>query len=55
MSFGSGEKKMDEEQIKKETFKAVNLAVKEIWESYNKENEADFCHYMAERWGMENT
>ncbi len=28
--------------------------VKEIWDKYNKMSEADFCHYMAERWGMEN-
>ena len=31
----------------------IKEIVDEIWNSYNKMNEPDFCHYMAERFGVE--
>ena len=32
----------------------IKKIVDEIWGNYNKMDEADFCHYMAERFGVTN-
>lgn len=33
----------------------IRNVVEEIWDRYIEDDEADFCMYMAERWGLENT
>ena len=38
--------------MNKEIREVLKNAVDEIWHHYKTEDEADFCNYMIERWGI---